>query len=687
MFFRSLVVLLLAVVPLAAQKLPKRFEEVAEITTKVEPAKAKPGDSVTVSFTVTPKDGAWTYTSAKNVFRLPESGDIIFDSKYDDPPGAIDGIDEEGMPAEKYIAATTWTFKATVSPTATPGKKTIDLSKTSIQVCVPGICLKSKKSSIPILELEVVAGGVPAPAPEPRASPPNPAPPQTDPIEKKVEPARVGLVKKNAIPVVEYKAKLDAVVATLDRGEAKLPTTEIWGFLATAALWGWISLVTPCVFPMIPITVSLFLKQGNKSPREVLKLAAVYSLTIVVVIGVAALFVLQVFRDLSVNPWMNIGLGALLIFFALSLFGMYDIALPGFLLRYTEKRRGAGGLVGTVFGALAFSIVSFTCVAPFLGGFAGFAASGRFGTTQLALGAFAFSAAFASPFFLLALFPALIRKLPKSGGWLDTIKAVMGFVEVAAALKFFRTAELRLLSPTQYFTFDVCLAGMIATMMLCGLYLLNLFRLPHDEEKPTIGVGRLLWAMVFLGLALHLAPGLMKSNEGQNQRPTGIVYAWVEAFLLPESAGVGGKELPWDSDLPRALEAARRNSDGRRLVFVDFTGKTCQNCKVNERDIFPRPEIDELLRMYVLVQMYTDEVPLEFYSTPRSLAEREDEARIANQEFQRASTGGDERLPLYMILEPLPNGRTRVLDVYEESKINDPAAFAAFLRKPLGMVK
>ncbi|MBX3400869.1 MAG: hypothetical protein KF873_19220 [Gemmataceae bacterium] len=685
MLSRSLLVLLFAALPAFAQKLPKRFEEVADITTKVEPAKAKPGDTVTVSMTVSPKEGAWTYTSAKNNFRLPDSGELVFDPMYDDPPGAIEGVDEEGMPAEKYLAATTWMFKAKVAPTAKPGKKTIDLSKSSIQVCVPGLCLKSKKTSIPIVELEVVAGGVsaPTPAPSPRASPPNSAPEKVEKSdEPKAEPARTGLVKKVGLPIEEYKAKLDAVLATLERGESKLPTTEIWGFLATAAVWGWISLVTPCVFPMIPITVSLFLKQGNKSPREVLKLAAVYSLTIVVVIGVAALFVLQVFRDLSVNPWMNIGLGALLIFFALSLFGMYDIALPGFLLRYTEKRRGAGGLVGTVFGALAFSIVSFTCVAPFLGGFAGFAASGQFGTAQLALGAFAFSAAFASPFFLLALFPALIRKLPKSGGWLDTIKAVMGFVEVAAALKFFRTAELRLLSPTQYFTFDVCLAGTIVAAIVCGLYLLNVFRLPHDEEKPTIGVGRLMWALVFFWLAMHLAPGLFKTNEGQNQRPTSVVYAWIESFLLPESSSGGGKDLPWSSDLPGAIEAARKGTDGRSLVFVDFTGKTCTNCRLNEHNVFPIREIDATLRRYSLAQLYTDEVPGEFFTIPRTLAQREDEARV-NQDFQRASTGGDERLPLYMILEPLPNGRTRVVDIYEESKINDPAAFAAFLRKPL----
>lgn len=678
---RSLLVLLLLASPAFAQKKATKFEDVADVTAKIEPAKAKPGDPVIYSLTITPKPDAWTYTTAekKNIFRLPMTGDVVFDPKVEDPPGAVEGFEDDGTPIEKYPFAVTWKFKGTVAANAQPGIKKIDLKDSKLQVCIKGKCFDSKPTTIPAVELEILANAsvVIPPPPGPRSLPVAPTPE----VEAKPEPLRAGLVKKVGVPPEQYKAGLDDLLTKLDRGEGKLPTTDLWGFLATAAVWGWISLVTPCVFPMIPITVSLFLKQGNKSPGEVLKLAAVYSLTIVLVIGLSALFVLQAFRELSVSPWMNIGLGLLLIVFALSLFGMFDIALPGFLLRFTEKRRGAGGMLGTVFGALAFSIVSFTCVAPFLGGFAGFAASGKFSTTQLALGAFTFSAAFASPFFLLALFPTLIKKLPKSGGWLDTIKAVMGFVEVAAALKFFRTAELRLLSPTQYFTFDLCLAGTIVTAALCGLYLLNVFRLPHDEERPTIGVGRLMWALAFLGLALHLTPGLFKTNDGQNQRPVSTIYAWTESFLLPESASGNSKELPWDSDLVRAIEVARNGADGRRLIFLDFTGKTCTNCRLNERDIFPRPEIDELLRRYVLAALYTDDVLHEFFSNPRSQADLRKEG-TANQMFQ-SKAFGDESLPLYAILEPLPDGRVRVVDVYDEGKINDHAKFAAFLKKPL----
>src|SRR5207302_7250116 len=177
-----------------------------------------------------------------------------------------------------------------------------------------------------------------------------------------------------------------------------------------------------------------------------------------------------------------------------------------------------------------------TRVAPFLGRFAGMAASGNFSTCPLVLGGLAFATAFAFPFFLLSLFPRLLKALPRSGGWLDSVKVVMGFLELAAALKFLRTAELGWLSPTTYFTYDLVLGGWVAILFATGLYLLNAYRLPHDEEKPNIGVPRLIFALVFLGFAVYLTPALLKDSSGKSQRPSGVVYAWVDAFLLPDAS-------------------------------------------------------------------------------------------------------------------------------------------------------
>src|SRR5205814_5092563 len=162
------------------------------------------------------------------------------------------------------------------------------------------------------------------------------------------------------------------------------------------------------------------------------------------------------------------------------------------LQQSTANRSSVGGIVGTVFMAISFTIVSFTCVAPFLGGFGGMASSGQFRTWELILGAMAFSGTFAAPFFVLVLFPSLLRKLPKSGGWLNSVKVVMGFLELAAALKFFRAGELILRPVPTLFTFDLVLGMWVALALLCGFYLINLFRLGHDEPLESVSVPRFL---------------------------------------------------------------------------------------------------------------------------------------------------------------------------------------------------
>jgi thiol:disulfide interchange protein DsbD len=326
---------------------------------------------------------------------------------------------------------------------------------------------------------------------------------------------------------------------------------------------------------MIPITVSFFLKQSEKANYRPVTMAVVYCLTIVVVLTVAAYALLEFFQLLIVNPLMNFALGALFVFFALSLFGMYEIELPSGLARFTSSREGRGGLVGVMFMALTFTIVSFACVAPFLGGFAGTAESAGLTPTHRVLGGLAFAVTFASPFFVLALFPALLKKLPKSGSWLNSVKVVMGFLELAAALKFFRSGELILLSPPAFFTFDLVLGMWIALALLCGLYLLNFYRLPYDSPAEHIGVPRLLFGFLFLSLGFYLLPALFNTSEGEKQRPGGTVYAWVDSFLLPE-AREGKGEAAWSGNLPRTLEDARlaRQQTGKtKLVFIDFTGK------------------------------------------------------------------------------------------------------------------
>jgi thiol:disulfide interchange protein DsbD len=454
-------------------------------------------------------------------------------------------------------------------------------------------------------------------------------------------------------------------------------------FIGFAVLAGAISLFTPCVFPMIPITVSIFLKQSEKQQISPLKMALIYSGTIVVVLTIGGLLLMTSLQEISQHWATNLVLGVLFIVFALSLFGMYEITLPSFLINLSSKGQNRGGVIGTVFMALTFTLVSFTCVAPFYGGFAATVASAQSVGVYIKLffAALAYSVTFALPFFVLALFPGLLRTLPKSGGWMNTIKVVMGFLELAAAFGFLRGAELVLTNAqAKILTFDVVLGIYVALALTCGLYLLNLFRLPHDYEPQTmLSVPRLLFALAFIALGLYLVPGLFKQPNGTAQRPKGVVFEWIQSFLLadpappPETAnasnGPSSRELGWLGNLQDGLEQAKAE---KKRVFIDFTGVTCKNCNINENTVFTLPEVRDLMGQYVLVQLYLDTVPA-YVKNSRSAAE--------NYKFQY-DTFHNEQRPLYVIVEPSGDS-FKTLEVYSEGKINDVNGFKAFLKRYL----
>jgi thiol:disulfide interchange protein len=674
-------------------------DAVKKIEARFEPAEARPGQTVTFKLIVELNKGWYTYATfqpdpkaqfAKNVIVLPAPGEVVFVEPVQDPPNFKTKSEPELEVKEQriYPGGATWEMKAIVSPRATPGVKKVTLRKVEILLCVKKddgseFCLAAPyrgpiSADLTVLDepavpvdpryLSALLGN---PAANSDTKPANPAPSAKD----------IGLrIAKSR----DYAADMQAVQTMIPRVESG--QVGFVAFVLAAMFWGAVTLLTPCVFPMVPITVSYFLKQGEKKQHNPLAMALVYTATIIVVLGVAALFFLSAFQKLSTNPWMNLALGLLFVVFALSLFGMYDIVLPSFLVRFTSAREGQGGYGGVVFMALSFSIVSFTCVAPFLGGFAGMAASGNFSNLQLGVGAFAFAGTFAAPFFLLAIFPSLLKKLPKSGSWMNTIKVVMGFLELAAAFKFFRTAELRWSIPPALFTYDFVLSLWVVMLVLAGLYLLNFYRLPHDEPQDHIGVMRLLCGLLSISVGLYLLPALFAGAGSEKQRPGGTLYAWVDAFLLPEPSAaetVGGGELAWSADLRSVIETARAEGEP---VFVDFTGVTCTNCKLNEKSVFPRPEIKDLLKKYRLAQLYTDTIPPEYYSDPPDLAQREADA-AANRDFER-DRFQTLQLPLYVLLKPQPGppgGPVKILGVYQEGKINEVKDFEEFLKR--GLVK
>jgi thiol:disulfide interchange protein DsbD len=524
----------------APKKVKQPGEQRIKVRSALEHAQVRRGAEVTLKVTLDITPGYHSYPTRQSDPKAsafvttikPVTDELVLVSGFRDPPGAK----SKPEPALKiksmsyYEGLVVFEGAVRVKPNAQPGKKELKVT-VSGQVCDESGC-------VPFDEVNVVAFEITNEEPL-AAKPDSPG----------------------------TRAARAAASASAGNGSqaAKPEDMGLYAFMLQGVIWGLISLFTPCVFPMIPITVSFFLKQSESQHHRPTMMASVYCGTIIVVLTIGAVLLLGFFQALIQHWAMNMALGLLFVFFALSLFGMYEIELPSGLARYTSAREGQGGLIGTVFMALTFTIVSFACVAPFLGGFAGLSVKER-AWYEVLLGALAFSVTFASPFFFLALFPNLLKVMPKSGSWLNTVKVVMGFLELAAAVKFLRAGELLLIAEAQLLTFDVALGCYVALSLATGLYLLNLYRLPHDTPSESLSVPQLLFSLTFIGMGIYFIGGLSKNEEGENRRPTGSIYAWVESFLLPD-----GSNLPWIGNLAKGLETAKGS---QKLVYIDFTGKT-----------------------------------------------------------------------------------------------------------------
>jgi len=420
------------------------------------------------------------------------------------------------------------------------------------------------------------------------------------------------------------------------------------GLILLAIISGLVSLLTPCVFPMIPITVSFFTKEASHDRRRALKLAVVYGLSIVVtftLVGVVLTLLLGAgsANKVAASPLVNIAIGALFIAFALSLFGLFEFRLPTSWIDAAQSRAGVG-TVGAMFMALVFTLTSFTCTAPFIGPLLVAITQGAWFWPLVGMSVFA--ATFASPFFVLSLFPGWLAGLPKSGSWMNATKVVMGFLELAAAMKFLSNADL--IWEWGVFTTPVVLASWVILAALTGLYILGKIRLPHDEPVESVGGVRLMFSMVFLVLALVMAPGLWKIP------PPNLIDSY-----LPVPVALKQEErLTWGDDYPRALAQAKAQG---KNVFIDFTGYTCTNCRWMEITMFPQPEVEAALKRFVLVRLYTDGGP------------RAEE----NQGFQ-VTRFGDAALPLYVILSPDDKEIARF-----SGMTRDVQAFVAFLKRGL----
>lgn len=378
---------------------------------------------------------------------------------------------------------------------------------------------------------------------------------------------------------------------------------SFWSFLWLAMTMGALSLLTPCVFPMIPVTVSYFTSQAAGSRKKAVGQALTYMVGIVLTftaLGMAMALLVGAtgLSRFAASPWVNLFVGALFVAFALNLFGFYEIRIPSGLLTKLDtatRQSGSGHIVGTLLMALTFTLASISCTAPFIGTLLVMAAGGDWQWPLV--GMLAFSTVLAFPFFLLALMPQLLAALPRSGGWMTAVKVMLGFVVIAASTKFFSNADL--VWGWGVLTRDLVLAIWVAVSLLMMAYILGMFRFEQDAPVKHVGLVRLALGLVCGTLAFWLASGLGGKPLGELDALLPLPVHGATAAAAP-----GTGELSWlVNDYEGALAEARRTS---RRVFVDFTGYTCTNCKWMETNMFPRDEVRRELEQFVRVRLYTD---------------------------------------------------------------------------------
>ena len=550
-----------------------QFESPVSLSAKVDDI-ARPGEVAEIVVSASMDEEWWIY-ALRDQGKGPVASNVIVVSDIVEESGMV--LEDE--PEEKYDegfltntrfhkGGATFTAPVLLNSNISPGTYDLEVS-VLFQVCNTSLCYPPKVEKL-IVPIEVEAG-----------------------------PLREDRIEMIIAPVVSDASMDMNLSAEIEKG--------FFSFVLLAISMAFLSLLTPCVFPMIPITVSYFIHQGEVGDRKPLSNAIIYTLGIIATFSILG-FILALTlgasgaNQLAANPWVNLFIAGLFIYFALSLFGMYEIEMPAKLKELSMRQEGRGGIIGTLFMAVTFTLTSFTCTVQFVGLLLVSASQGQWFWPFL--GMVVFSAAFAFPFFFLALFPQYLAKLPKSGGWLNSVKVVMGFLEMAAAFKFLSNTDL--VWGWGFFSHNAVLAVWAVLMLLTGFYILGKIQLPHDSPLKSISVPRLMLSTAFLTFGLYLTSGLF----GQSM----------------------SDELTWYRSLDDGLEEARATG---KSVFIDFTGYTCTNCRWMEANVFVKKDVHDRFKEMVLVQLYTDGGP----------NHRE------NQEYE-IERFGTAALPFYVILSP-----------------------------------
>ena len=390
---------------------------------------------------------------------------------------------------------------------------------------------------------------------------------------------------------------------------------DLWTIFFLAFLGGFAALLMPCIFPMIPMTVSFFTKQ-SKSKAAGIRNAVVYGVSIIVIyviLGsvITGLFGAEALNELSTSVIFNLIFFGLLILFALSFLGAFEIVLPSSWATKLDSQADKGGILGIVFMALALAVVSFSCTGPIVGTL--LVESASKGGIAPVVGMFGFSLAIALPFMLFAMFPGWLNSMPKSGGWLNTVKVSLGFLELAFAFKFLSNADLVL--QKHYLHRELFIAIWIAIFAAWALYLFGRYMLPHDYEKADrIGVGRLMMAIVVTAFTLYMIPGLwgapLKILSGLTppinyaESTTGFGSASSSNTKVPEHAHLGPHGIIAFEDYETGLAYAK---EVNKPVLLDFTGDACANCRKMEDKVWSDPGVLKILKEdIILISLYCD---------------------------------------------------------------------------------
>ncbi len=476
---------------------------------------------------------------------------------------------------------------------------------------------------------------------------------------------------------------------------------SLWGLIIEAILWGFAALLTPCVFPMVPMTVSFFMKSST-TPAKGRMNASLYGLFIVMLytLPIAAIILItrvlggdavtaDIFNWLATHWIPNILFFVIFMVFAASFFGAFEITLPSWLVNKSDAQSDKGGIAGIFFMALTLVLVSFSCTGPIVGSVLIKSTSGEFWNPILTM--LAFSMAFALPFTLFAFFPAMLKKLPKSGGWLNSVKVVLGFVEVALGFKFLSVAD-------QVYHWgildrEVYLAIWIVVFAMLGFYLLGKLRFAHDNEVTHLGVGRLALAIGVFAFVVYLIPGMW-----------GAPLSKLSGYLPPLSSQdfvLGANTAAPQSHSDAAQTSSAKYSDVLHLphglngffdlaeaeeyaakvgkpIFIDFTGHGCVNCREMEARVWSDPAVLELLRNeYVICALYTDDkmsLPESDWVTTESGKTLKSLGKI-NAHYALTRFGVNAQ-PYYVL-----QGAEGEVLVEPRGYDLDAAAFADFLRK------